>query len=119
MTNDIKMHLRTRSIAFGTAALCFMTLSASALAQKGASDETAAQPAVKTSEGNKTASAPVAGRNSFTEGEAKSRIESRGYSQVSGLQKDDQGVWRGTAMKDGRRASVALDYQGNVTDQKP
>ena len=63
---------------------------------------------------SKQVEAAVKGRNSFTEGEAKSRIESNGFSDVSGLAKDDDGVWRGKAMKDGRRVEVSLDYQGNV-----
>src|SRR3954462_5322843 len=58
--------------------------------------------------------APVKGRNSFTEGEAKSRIEARGYTGVTQLQKDDNGVWRGRATKDGKPVEVSLDYQGNV-----
>lgn len=58
--------------------------------------------------------APVAGANSFTEGQAKTRIESRGYSNVTGLKKDDNGVWRGKAMKDGKSVDVSLDFQGNV-----
>jgi hypothetical protein len=58
--------------------------------------------------------APVEGRNSFTEGQAKSRIEASGFADVSGLQKDDTGVWRGTAKKDGKTVDVALDFQGNV-----
>jgi hypothetical protein len=57
----------------------------------------------------------VAGANSFTEGQAKSRIESNGFANVTGLQKDSQGVWRGKAMKDGK--SMSLDFQGNVTAQ--
>src|SRR6202044_4195974 len=58
--------------------------------------------------------APVAGANSFTEGQAKSRIESKGFSNVSGLKKDDKGVWRGTAMRDGKSVDVSLDFEGNV-----
>jgi hypothetical protein len=58
--------------------------------------------------------APVKGRNSFTEGEAKSRIEKAGFSNISELKKDDNGVWRGRASKDGRSVDVSLDYQGNV-----
>ena len=50
--------------------------------------------------GGNNPGAPVKGANSFTEGQAKSRIEARGYTQVKGLQKDDSGVWRGT-VKDG------------------
>jgi hypothetical protein len=62
----------------------------------------------------KAVEAPVKGRNSFTEGEAKSRIEKAGFANVNGLKKDDNGVWRGTAVKDGRSVDVSLDYQGNV-----
>jgi opacity protein-like surface antigen len=70
-------------------------------------------PAVNTG-GTNNSNAPVAGANSFTEGQAKSRIESNGYSNVSNLKKDDSGVWRGKAMKDGRSVDVSLDFQGNV-----
>jgi opacity protein-like surface antigen len=63
---------------------------------------------------DKQVNAPVQGRNSFTEGEAKSRIEKAGFSNISNLKKDDSGVWRGTAMKDGKSVDVGLDYQGNV-----
>jgi opacity protein-like surface antigen len=58
--------------------------------------------------------APAAGANSFTEGQAKSRIEAAGFSDVSGLTKDKDGVWRGTASKGGTTADVSLDFQGNV-----
>jgi hypothetical protein len=75
-------------------------------------------PAVRTEEGN-IATAPVAGANSFTEGEAKSRIEARGFANVSELKKDDQGIWRGKAMRNGRNVDVALDFQGNVFPRDP
>jgi hypothetical protein len=68
---------------------------------------------VKTTEGNNPG-APAAGANSFTEGQAKARLEDRGYTGVSGLQKDANGLWRGKAMKDGKQVNVSLDYQGNV-----
>ena len=64
-----------------------------------------------------TPAAPVAGHNSFTAGEAQSRIEKMGFSDVGGLKKDDSGVWRGTAKKDGKTTQVSLDYQGNVIAQ--
>ena len=58
--------------------------------------------------------APAAGANSFTESQAKSRIEAAGYSNVSGLIKDKDGIWRGKASKGGTTFDIALDYQGNV-----
>jgi hypothetical protein len=70
-------------------------------------------PAVKTTEGNNPG-APVEGANSFTEGQAKSRIEARGFTNVGALAKDDKGIWRGTAMRDGKAVQVSLDFQGNV-----
>lgn len=60
------------------------------------------------------AGAPLPGANSFTESQAKARIEQLGYTNVSGLAKDSDGVWRGTAMKDGRSHNVGLDFRGNI-----
>lgn len=57
---------------------------------------------------------PFAGANSFTEDQAKGRIQDAGFSDVSQLTKDEQGIWRGQANKDGKKTSVALDYKGNV-----
>ena len=61
--------------------------------------------------------APVAGANSFTEGQAKSRIESKGFRSVSHLKKDDTGVWRGQAMQNDKTVNVSVDFQGNVVAQ--
>jgi hypothetical protein len=61
--------------------------------------------------------APVAGANSFTQGQAQSRIKAKGYTQVSGLKKDDRGVWRGTAMRGGKSIEVGVDFEGNVVPQ--
>jgi hypothetical protein len=59
--------------------------------------------------------APAAGANSFTEAQAKSRIEAAGYSNVSGLSKDKDGIWRGKASRGSTTVvDVTLDYQGNV-----
>ncbi len=63
---------------------------------------------------HKNPTAPVAGRNSFTEAQAKERIEKAGYSGVTALKLDDKGLWQSNAMKDGKSVSVTLDYQGNI-----
>jgi hypothetical protein len=70
------------------------------------------------SSGQNNSNAPVAGRNSFTEGQAKSKIEGAGYTNVSELKKDDNGVWRGKASKGGASANVSVDFQGNVNTAK-
>ena len=88
-------------------------------AESSATQNTSSNPpAVSTSNAeSKTTAAPVAGKNSFTEAEAKKRLESFGYSDVSALHQDDQSIWRGTATKNGKSMPVALDYQGNVVNQ--
>ena len=75
-----------------------------------------ARPAAITNPRNtmKTSAAPVPGKNSFTLAQARRRLEANGYSQISGLSKDKDSIWRAQAMKDGRQTSVALDYQGNI-----
>jgi hypothetical protein len=70
------------------------------------------------SSGQNNSNAPVAGRNSFTEGQAKSRIEGAGYSDISDLKKDDNGIWRGKAKKGGSSTDVSVDFQGNVNSAK-
>ena len=70
-------------------------------------------PAIKTTEGNNLG-APASGANSFTESQAKSRIEERGYTNVSELKKDENGIWQGTAENGGKKVQVSLDFQGNV-----
>jgi hypothetical protein len=59
--------------------------------------------------------APLKGANSFTEGQAKDRaIAHGGVESVSGLKKDDDGIWRGTATQAGKTVEIAVDYKGNV-----
>lgn len=60
---------------------------------------------------------PLAGANSFTEGQARERIVEAGFQDVTGLKQDDQGIWRGQATKSGAQVGVALDYRGNVVQQ--
>jgi hypothetical protein len=85
-----------------------------ALAQKPANPD-ANTPAVTTPSSPKNPNAPVEGANSFTEGQARSRLEDQGYTNVGGLKKDDKGVWRGAATKGGKKLNVSVDFQGNVT----
>lgn len=86
-----------------------------ALAQSQTPSTSQTTPAVSTGQ---NPVAPIAGKNSFTEDQAKSRIEAAGYTDVTGLKLDNQGVWRATAKKDGKDTGVSLDFQGNVTMAK-
>ena len=85
------------------------------LAQTTTAAPSTMPPAVATSSANSTSAAPVAGANSFTMAQAQKRLEDQGFTQVSGLAKDEKSIWRGHAMKGGKAVDVALDYQGNVT----
>ena len=102
-----------RSILIISAALMVAT---SAFAQNQPAQSGPGNNAVNS--GQKNSNAPVAGRNSFTEGQAKSKIEGAGFSNVSGLAKDDKGVWRGKANKGGSSTNVSVDFQGNVNSTK-
>lgn len=62
-------------------------------------------------------SGPLPGANSFTEAQARERIQNSGFGNVTGLRKDDNGIWRGIATRNGAQVPVALDYQGNVFQQ--
>lgn len=61
--------------------------------------------------------APLEGANSFTESQALDRIIAAGFSPSSALAKDEKGIWRGTAQKDGTTVNVAVDFKGNVVSQ--
>ena len=56
------------------------------------------------------------GANSFTQGQARQHIVNSGYGDVSGLSKGQDGVWRGTATRNGSQVNVAMDFKGNVTE---
>ena len=101
----------------------FLLIAAATLLVAGSA--TAQQPAnsgpnnnAVNSSGQNNSNAPVAGRNSFTEGQAKSKIEEAGYTNVTALKKDDNGVWRGKAKKGSAASDVSVDFQGNVNPVK-
>ena len=59
----------------------------------------------------------VTGENSFTEAQARERITAAGFTEVSGLKLDEQGIWRGKALKGAAPVDVGLDFQGNVATE--
>ncbi|CAN5251869.1 hypothetical protein BH11PSE4_BH11PSE4_27850 [soil metagenome] len=58
---------------------------------------------------------PLPGANSFMEPQARKLIEAKGFSDVSALVNDSQGVWRGTARNGTGKVRVTVDYKGNVS----
>jgi hypothetical protein len=90
-----------------------------AFAQTVTTTRPATAPVVSTTSPDSTnPAAPVAGKNSFTEAQARSRLEAHGYTNVAGLTMDDQSIWRGKATKGGTSVNIALDYQGNIVPSK-
>ena len=94
------------------ASMATLALTTGAFAQAGAPAKSTS--AVKTTHTVNDGKAE-AGRNSFTQTQARVHIAKSGYAAVSPLTKGDDGVWRGTAQKDGRTVKVALDFKGNVS----
>lgn len=78
-----------------------------------ASDHAPANPAIKSPD-KITWGQLGKGRNSFTEGEARMRLEKAGYTRVDQLKLDTDGLWQARAQLDGQPVRVALDYKGNV-----
>lgn len=87
------------------------TMASGAFAQ---ADTGSHNPAVKNPAVHTTQMA-AKGHNSFTQAQARGRIAKDGYTDISTLAKNENGVWQGTAMKAGAKVNVALDYKGNVT----
>jgi len=92
------------------AAAAALLVAAPSLAQQAGSHN----PAIKDSSAHGVA-APAKGANSFTRGQATKRLAKAGYTGITGLTKDSDGVWMATATKDGKSVQVGLDYKGNVT----
>jgi hypothetical protein len=103
-----------RSILFA----CLGLLAATAASAQNPPAQSGPNNNAVNSAGQNNSDAPVAGRNSFTEGQAKSKIEDAGYTNVTELKKDDKGVWRGEASKGGSATAVSVDFQGNVNSTK-
>ena len=99
------------------------TMTAPATLQDGTSTKMpapAAQPHMTTAQAGmtqpgKTPAGDAKGANSFTESQARSRLEGNGYSNVSALTKDPNGIWRGTAMIGGTSKQVGVDYKGEIS----
>ncbi|MDE3814767.1 PepSY domain-containing protein [Sinorhizobium meliloti] len=96
-----------KNIVFGVAVLL------SAAAAPAFAQTVGNTPAIATPD-TQNPTAPVPGKNSFTEDQARERMQEAGYTDVKELKLDDKGIWRATAMKDGKSVSVTLDFQGNV-----
>src|SRR6186713_2835047 len=98
--------------------LCIGLLAATTASAQNAPVQSGPNNNAVNSPGQNNSNAPVAGRNSFTEGQTKSKIEDAGYANVTELKKDDNGVWRGKASKSGSSTAVSVDFQGNVNTAK-
>jgi len=93
----------------------FATIAATSLFASGAIAQQAGShnPVVKDGSPHQIG-APAHGANSFTQAQAKGRLAKAGYSRVSNLAKDRNGVWRGMAYRGNSKVRVGVDYKGNV-----
>ncbi|HYF08490.1 MAG TPA: hypothetical protein VD970_12775 [Acetobacteraceae bacterium] len=85
-------------------------LGGAAHAQTSVGDVAPAAPSVSPDAG----AGVVPNGDEVNEDRARLRIEGAGYSDVSRLSRDGEGVWRGQAMRGGRRMNVGVDRSGNV-----
>lgn len=83
----------------------------------GAADDTSnrANPPIAGDQ-NRQTNAAAPGSNSFTEGQAMGHLANAGYTNVTGMTQDANGVWHGQATdKNGKNVAVTVDYQGSIT----
>jgi hypothetical protein len=53
-----------------------------------------------------------------TELQARERIDKQGYTAVTGLKQDAEGLWHGSATKDGKTVEILLDKDGKVVEKR-
>lgn len=98
-----------RTVMF-TSLVCAITATATMAQQPlPAPAPPAATPSPQTEE-----NAPLPGVPSFSEEQARSRLEANGYSDVDNLTMDAEGVWKASATHAGAKVEVLLDYRGNI-----
>ena len=66
------------------------------------------------SPGNMTHAPLARGKNSFTMKQAQSRLMKAGYTHITNLAQDQDGLWQARAMHHGKWVNAAVDYKGNV-----
>ncbi|WP_380876377.1 hypothetical protein ACFB49_08410 [Sphingomonas sp. DBB INV C78] len=100
-------------IIVATLAVALGSTSAFAQSAPVAQSDAPANSALKDAD-VETAAVAASGANSFTEEQARDRIAKGGFTDISGLTKDDNGLWQGMAKKHGKSVHIALDYKGNI-----
>jgi len=95
-------------------AACLALCAAFALCVAASTAEAQLSPSGPPPDGPAPKSALRPGANSFTESQARDRLETLGYERVGRLRKDGDGIWRGTAEHGGRAVEIGLDYRGAV-----
>ena len=108
----------TTAAAIGAIALLSASQAFALDATKPAADNTATNPPVSAEQTGAISNVKLeSGENSFTEDQARERIEGMGFTNVSGLKLDEQGIWRGNANKGATAMTVGLDFKGNFAAQ--
>jgi hypothetical protein len=103
-------------VAAATAVGLSIALPAHAQDHPMASDQAAPNPATKSP--NAMTQAPLArGKTSFTMGQARARLAKAGYTHITNLTKDRDGLWQARAMHHGQWVNAAVDYKGNVAER--
>lgn len=76
----------------------------------------ATQPGSSTQSGAQNLPGSQTGAQVGTEAQAKSKIESEGFSNVTELKKQNDGKWTAKAMKAGKSSQITLDTNGRITE---
>lgn len=90
-----------------------LALAASALLLFGGANAQALAPREETT-GSIPAPGLPKGTSSYSQAQARARMEAMGFLAIDELRLDGKGVWRGVATSGARRVDVSLDNQGKV-----
>lgn len=103
--------MTSSSIASLAAALAISAAAPALALDKG-------QAAQQTTSAEQTGAADHAnletGKNSFTENQARARLESLGFTHIGVLVLDKAGIWRGTADRGAMTVDVGVDFKGKI-----
>lgn len=76
------------------------------------SSESPRNDALDTDPGGETGQTP--GASSFTEDQAREAFANAGYTGLTNVMQDEQGLWTATGTLNGQSTQVSLDYRGAV-----
>jgi hypothetical protein len=101
-----------RNVILATAAIALI-VGGSSFAMAQATGTTPSTTATSPSTNQGTSGTSTGGM--MSEAQVKQHLEQEGYTNITGLKEDSNGMWMGKAMHGGKEVTVDVDKSGKVT----